>query len=608
MQPQDRLSYVSGLPLFQAIDFTALQDLLTYLDPVSLAGGKTLFRAGDPGDSLYIVLTGRLQVLTERGDGTQMVIRKLARGDTVGELALITGNPRSATVRAIRDTELVRISRSDFEEAVKNHPQLFRQLAVQIAHRESQGIDANLSRRTVSTVAVLAVDPRLPMANFTRRLVDALRPVGAALLLHQPPVESHAPTTAQILEDRQASARLSELESSHRLVVYEADALFSSWTETCIRQADLILIVATADSAPDVARLEVLKSYFSRHQIIAGIELVLVHQKHFEPRVKVNPWLSLLPFEGHHHIVSDSTADFAKLARLLTGTAVSLVLSGGGARGFAHIGVIRALSERGVPIDAIGGTSMGAVIAAQHALGWDWQTMTQVNRCEWPRCEPQKNYTLPLVALNSGRRMDQMLRTMFADAEIENLPTKFFCVSTNLTRAEAMIHRQGSLWKAVRASVSIPGIGPPAIEHGEILVDGGLINNLPVDVMKRFCQGTVVAVDVSEQLKFESKLTESYTVSGWKLLWQRLNPFAQRSDIPNILNILYRTTTVGSIRVIEEAKAAADLYLSPPVSDFGVFDWRSIDEIIDIGYRDALRALEQTTLPQHRTQRRTPTG
>ena len=171
-----------------------------------------------------------------------------------------------------------------------------------------------------------------------------------------------------------------------------------------------------------------------------------------------------------------------------------------------------------------------------------------------------------------------------------------------------MIHCQGRLWKAVRASVSIPGIGPPAIEHGEILVDGGLINNLPVDLMKRFCQGTVVAVDVSEQLKFESKLTESYTVSGWKLLWQRLNPFAQRSDIPNILNILYRTTTVGSIRVIEEAKAAADLYLSPPVSDFGVFDWRSIDEIIDIGYRDALRALEQTTFPQHRTQRRTPTG
>jgi predicted acylesterase/phospholipase RssA len=272
-------------------------------------------------------------------------------------------------------------------------------------------------------------------------------------------------------------------------------------------------------------------------------------------------------------------------------------LSGGGARGFAHIGVIRALQERGMPIDMIGGTSMGAVIAAQHALGWDWQTMARVNRDEWPRCEPQKNYTLPLVALNSARRMDQMLRRMFGNAEIENLRTKFFCVSTNLTTAAAKIHQQGALWKAVRASVSIPGIGPPAIENGEILVDGGLVDNLPVETMKRFCQGRVFAVDVSEQVEFTSKLLESYTVSGWKLLWQQLNPFSEKPDIPNILNTLYRTTTVGGIRAIESAKAQADLYFEPPVSQFNVFDWRSVDKIIEVGYRYALRKLDESGHP-----------
>ncbi|MBM4297608.1 MAG: patatin-like phospholipase family protein, partial [Deltaproteobacteria bacterium] len=231
-----------------------------------------------------------------------------------------------------------------------------------------------------------------------------------------------------------------------------------------------------------------------------------------------------------------------QLARLITGNAIGLVLSGGGARGFAHIGVIRALGERGIPIDYIGGTSMGAVIAAQHALDWDWQTMARVNKEEWPRCEPQKNYTLPLVALNSARRMDQMLKRMFGDAEIENLRRKFFCVSTNLSSATAKIHREGKLWKAVRASVSIPGIGPPAIQNGEILVDGGLVDNLPVETMKRLCQGKIYAVDVGEQVEFTSKLKESYTVSGWKLLWQQLNPFIEKPDIPNILNTLYRTT------------------------------------------------------------------
>jgi len=269
------------------------------------------------------------------------------------------------------------------------------------------------------------------------------------------------------------------------------------------------------------------------------------------------------------------------------------VFSGGGARGFAHIGVIRALHERRIPIDYIGGTSMGAVIAAQHALGWDWQTMARVNREEWPRCEPQKNYTLPLVALNSARRMDQMLRRMFGDVDIQNLRGKFFCLSTNLTTAAAKVHREGTLWKAVRASVSIPGIGPPAIENGEILVDGGLVDNLPVETMKKFCQGKVYAVDVSEQVEFMSKLSESYTVSGWKLLWQQLNPFCEKPDIPNILNTLYRTTTVGGIRAIESAKSQADLCFEPPVGQFGVFEWKSVEKIIDVGYRYAIKKLDE---------------
>jgi predicted acylesterase/phospholipase RssA len=281
-----------------------------------------------------------------------------------------------------------------------------------------------------------------------------------------------------------------------------------------------------------------------------------------------------------------------RLARFLTGSAVGLVLSGGGARGFAHIGILRALEECAIPVDFIGGTSMGAVIAAQHASGWNWQTMARVNRDQWSRYHPQRNFTLPLVALNSGTRMDQMLREMFGEAEIQNLHGKFFCVSTNLTRADTMIHRAGLLWKAVRASLSIPGIGPPAIENGEIFVDGGLVNNVPVDIMRRLCQGAVCAIDVSEQLEFKSQLRESYSVSGWNFLWRRLNPLANKPDLPSIFNILYRATTVGSLRTIEIVKAAADLYLNPPVSEFGIFDWRSIDKIIDAGYHYGLAALK----------------
>jgi predicted acylesterase/phospholipase RssA/CRP-like cAMP-binding protein len=595
MFPEDKIAYLSFSPLFQALDGAAIHDLLAELQWVFLAGGEMLFRAGDAGDSMYIVLSGRLRISVERSDGTNETIREIARGASVGELALLTGRPRSATVRAIRDTELARFSQAAFANAMQRYPQMVSRLAIQIADRQSRGSEDALSRRNIRTIAILPLDVQAPATSFAQRLVEILNRTGSTLHLNVPTSRSFLPDSPEkTTRNGQATASLNALELGHRFVVYEAGAEFSPWTKQCIRQADLNLIVADAMAEPADAGLDTLRNYFASRTITAGIELVLLHPRKFDPAVQANPWSRLGPLNDRHHVVQEQDADLRKLVRLITGTAAGLVLSGGGARGFAHIGVIRALQESGIPIDAIGGTSMGAVIAAQYALGWDWQTMARVNREEWPRCEPQKNYTLPLVALNSGRRMDQMLRRMFGAAEIENLRTKFFCVSTNLTRANATVHRAGLLWKAVRASVSIPGIGPPAIEKGEILVDGGLVNNLPVDVMKRLCSGVVLAVDVSEQLEFNSRLTESYTVSGWKLLGQRLNPFADPPDIPSMLNILYRTTTVGSIGLLETARNDADHCLIPPVQQFGVFDWRSVDDIIDIGYRYARRQLEQS--------------
>ena len=591
MFPQDKLAELSSTPFFAALGSSTINQLLAELELMHLPGGEILFRAGEAGGSLYVVLSGRLRISLERSDGTNEVIRELSPGDTVGELAFLTGEPRSATVRAIRDTELAMLSRAAFEHAVKNDPKLIGQIAVQLADRQRRGNDPTLSRRNLRTVALLPFDESAMLQDFAAALAQDMHACGSTLHLTTHNVKSVGGIDAEIESgaepDSRISARLNALESSHRFVLYQAQPEHCAWTNLCLRQADLILLVAAASPQPSPARLQSLQGYFSGRRVTTRSELVLLHEHGLVAKAATSYWLATLRAAAHHHIAPSEPSDIARLVRLLTGRAVGLVLSGGGARGFAHIGVIRALRERNIPIDYIGGTSMGAVIAAQYALGWDWQTMTRVNREQWPRCEPQKNYTLPLVALNSARRMDRMLREMFGDAEIENLRTTFFCVSTSLTRAEAKIHQQGQLWKAVRASVSIPGIGPPAIENGEILVDGGLVNNLPVDVMRKLCPGQVVAVDVSEQVEFKSKLKESYTVSGWKLLWQQLNPFSETPDLPNILNTLYRTTTVGSIRQLESAKAIADLCFNPPVSEFGIFEWRSVDKIVDAGYRYA---------------------
>ena len=587
MLSPDKLSYLSCLELFQSIDRAGLLELLPHLDSRLLPGGETLFRAGESADAMYVILSGRLRVWLERG-GAEHAVRELSRGQIVGELALLTGEPRSATVRAIRDTELARLSRAAFDAVRQNHPESFGQMILQIAARQARGRDPRSAQRNIRTLAILPLDKSVPCRDFTQRFVRTLQGFGSALHLHERAIDFGAAPT----DTSELTHRLSELESAHKFVIYEADATLSPWTQRCLRQADLIWLLA-GDSGPAPARIAELSDYFRSRPAGASTELVILRDTNFPPAAKIQEQLTNLPIDTHHHALPSAPKDLAKLARFLTGSAVGLVLSGGGARGFAHIGVIRALTERGIPIDAVGGTSMGAVIAAQHALGWDWPMLAQVNRDTWPRCEPQRNYTLPLVALNSGRRMDQTLKNMFGDAQIEDLPTTFFCVSTNLTQAREKVHRDGELWKAVRASISIPGIGPPAIERGEILIDGGLMNNLPVTTMKTLCPGTVLAVDVSEQLEFKSALAESYTVSGWKLLWQRMNPFAKPPDIPNILEILYRTTTVGGIGAIDSAKAAADFCFEPPVAGFGVFDWRAADAIIEAGYRDTERRLDE---------------
>jgi predicted acylesterase/phospholipase RssA/CRP-like cAMP-binding protein len=585
MLSPDKLSHLSCLELFQSIDHADLLELLPHLDSCFLPGGEILFRAGDSANAMYVVLSGRLRISLERR-GADRAIRELSPGQIVGELALLTGEPRSATVRAVRDTELARLSRAAFDAVRQNHPESFAQMILQIAARQVRGRDPLLAQRNIRTLAILPLDESVPCREFTQSFVQTLQGFGSALHLHE-----GIDFGGALTDTSELSHRLSELENTHKFVVYEADATLSPWTQRCLRQADLIWLLA-GDSEPASARITDLSDYLRSRPAGASMELVILRDANFPPAAKIQNQLTSLPIDTHHHALPSAQKDLERLARFLTGSAVGLVLSGGGARGFAHIGVIRALTERGIPIDAVGGTSMGAVIAAQHALGWDWKMLAQVNRDTWPRCEPQRNYTLPLVALNSGRRMDQTLKNMFGDARIEDLPTTFFCVSTNLTQAREKIHRGGELWKAVRASVSIPGIGPPAIERGEILIDGGLMNNLPVTTMKTLCPGAVLAVDVSEQLEFKSALVESYTVSGWKLLWQQMNPFSKPPDIPNILEILYRTTTVGGIGAIDGAKAAADFCFEPPVAGFGVFDWRAADAIIEASYRDAERRLD----------------
>jgi len=320
--------------------------------------------------------------------------------------------------------------------------------------------------------------------------------------------------------------------------------------------------------------------------------LILLHENGDRLPHGTNRWLSRRKIKLHHHIRMNSDDDFRRLARFAAGRTIGLVLGGGGARGFAHVGVIRALTEAGVPIDVVGGTSIGAVIAAQPAMGWDYQTMLNKNRECFVKAKPLSDYTIPVTSIVSGKKLDECLQNGFQDLRIEDLWLNYFSLSSDLTSARANVHRRGRLWQAVRASLSIPGIVPPIIEGEKLLVDGGILNNLPGDVMKELFGGLVIAVDVSRNTSLSVDYGEIPSPS--RILWSRLWPFTPSLEAPGTLDILVSSTLLSSINKRDEVKRSlADLYLQPPVSAFKILDFTPIDKIVEIGYRYAQMRIER---------------
>jgi predicted acylesterase/phospholipase RssA len=431
-------------------------------------------------------------------------------------------------------------------------------------------------------ITVVPAGQNAPLCAFTARLTEAISAQRPARLLT---IREHCGDglTAYLAKCAPGGYVLAECEEPA-----------SPWTHECLRRATFILLVGSADGEPSINQIEREVWEGDAAKTLPRKELVLLHQ-HRKPYADTFQWLRDRKLHLHHHVALDQNEDFERLARILTGRGVGLVLSGGGARGFAHIGVIRALREHGIPIDLVGGTSMGACIGAQCALGWDYETMLERNRECWIRFRPLRDYTIPLVSLLTGKRMVRALTMMFGDTRIEDLPTSYFCVSSDLVRGETVVHRDGPLRKYIRASSSVAGIAPPVPDRGSLLVDGGVLNNLPADVMRKLHGGTIIAIDVNPygygSLMFSRDYGES--LSARQILWSWLNPFGPKLRVPNIQAILERVTMLGGIRQANELlHGAMDLYIRPPTDEFGFLEMHKLDTIADIGYRFASVEIE----------------
>jgi NTE family protein/lysophospholipid hydrolase len=585
--------------LLGSLQEDVLREVENELEFVSLSGGEILFRRDDPGNDLYLVINGRLRVVSTANTGGERVIAELGPGDTVGEMAALTGEPRAATVRAVRDSQLARLSRDGFQRLIAKHPEIVSKLFTRKLANLARVpfIETAGWRERARNFAVIAAGPTVSLQQFCSRTCEALSQIGTAFVLSSETVDSLLGRVgaAQASDDHAGQTRLTEylnnLEAQFQYLLYQADANDSGWTRRCIRQGDSILLVA--DNDVDASTSSIEDELLLGRNSPKDLSLVLIHTHSAQTPSNTGIWLNARPGYSHHHIRLNSDGDFQRLTRFLTGNAVGLVLGGGFARGIAHVGAIRALEEANIPIDLIGGTSMGAMIAAMHAVGVAHERMVDIVSASATTLE--RDVTVPLISLNSGRGVLEAARSVVGDTQIEDLWIPFFCVSASLNAQTMKVHTRGSLLKSVLASTRVPGIYPPVVWGTDLLVDGGIANNLPVDVMKDFSnRGTVIAVDCSA-LGEPTALQEDYglVVYGPRTLFRRLNPFGNRTKIPNIFNVLMRTILFGGKKEKEQARELADLYLQPPLQTFRFNDFRKGPEIADLAYRYSKRAIEE---------------
>ena len=533
---------LGGVRLLRGLDSAALEELARRAETVSLEAGSYLFRSGDAAHELYVVQSGRLRVLVDAGDGPR-IARELGPGEAVGELALLTGSARSASVQAVRDSELLAIDATLFDTLLRDDLAFSRMLVRELARQlqVSRGIDAPSTRPRVFSIVPLAphvdVDPLV--AGMERELsrfgsVDSLR-------------------GAESADGPAAALARAEAACDAVLLVAGRDP---TWDAFCRRQGDRTVLVADQMTPPADA---------------SGCDLVLYAPM---PTGATRRWLDETR-PAAHHLVYDVAFDVgaARVARRLAGRSLGVVLSGGGARGLAHIGAIAALTEAGFDIDRIGGCSIGALIAGLAALGLDADQIRERCRAELVDRKPFNDWTLPRVALIRSRKAERMLQRLFGELQVEELPRPFFTVSADLVSTHTVVHRTGPLVEAVGASMSIPGLAPPRASGRQLLIDGGVLNNLPVDLMAESREGPVVAIDVVRRLDLDA-------------------PGAARS-LPPIMETMTRATVLGSAERAERNRALATLVISPDLHGIGLRDFAVLDQAIAIGRAAGEAALQE---------------
>lgn len=592
------IQFLKNVTYLQTLPDDTIHTLADQCECTHIKSGEFLIKQGDIGDCLYIVQSGRL-IATKNTELGEEEVGHMNRGELIGELSLFTQAPRSATVMAIRDSILWKLPKASFDTFVQQNPiyimPMVKAAILRLLNPPIRKKGTNYAL-TIMQAGRYAIDQ-----SFLQSFVKELSQVGRILHLNSNTLRTHfkemnwASSTPESFSHSKITEWLNIQEQTYKYIIYEVDQSDLSWTQLCLRQADKILLLGDSRDSAELGETE--KLVFQKSTYLAPVELILLHSPTVTLPTNTSSWLK----DRHvvvHHIKKDNDSDIKRAVRIISGRSISLVLGGGGAKGLAHIGVYKALCELGIPVDTLGGTSMGSIIAATIAMNDSHETMTEKIERLIVNNKKFKDYTIPTVAVFSGRGWLNALKNCYGeDVCIEDLWRNFFCVASNFTLRKMDVLQSGLVYKAVRASVSLPGVVPPiSNEKDELLIDGGIFNNLPVDVMRSIAPSSkIIAVRVSPLSDIHLRIPDGI-VEGIKRFFARHSSPSNKYTLPGLPDMI-----AGAITLCNDEKEAtmlneADFALDLPLKEYGLFDFEKLHQLIEMGYRDTMEKLTKNPI------------
>ncbi|MHB1948050.1 MAG: patatin-like phospholipase family protein [Gammaproteobacteria bacterium] len=588
----DLIELILHSKIFSGIDRKACEFLLPRLERIFLPQGDILFEQGDASDCLYILVDGQLIALLQTKESKQKVVGTVEKGETVGELGALSNQPRSLTIRAAVDSRLLKLPRKEFEVFCKEQPNFIARIIDLIIERSQNTLKVISQNKLYRHIAIIKANDQAPLAPFMSKLKENFPKNTKYILLEKPP------------ENISIGEFMNQAEQEGNSVIFVLEEKNLQEIQLKLNHIGGIFVVTDGDIPTMFSDFSLNMLSRRRTPFCTQYELVLVHDDHVQMPTGTIEWLLQAKFTLHHHINVSKDTDYQRLLRFMMGRAIGLVLSGGGHKGWAAVGAIKALIDANIPIDAIGGASVGALVGscflkhlAYHETFHSFKELTQSLANPFSL----KNLTWPLISILNAKAPTESLQALFQNVNIEDLWLPFFAVTSNVTRGCEVVHHQGSLWEVLRGSSAVPGIAPPMVLDGELHYDGGLLNNLPTDHMRTLLgsDATIIAVTLSGFNEKPKQYHFPPIIPFWLAVKKKLKLGHKQYKFPPFFITFLNALLLGSSAKEKANMLIADIVISPNLNEYRVMNLKvtGIHGMVEIGYKTTQEQIKSFKFP-----------